>query len=110
MKLPSVLSSFYQKYGITHGDPFKAISAMSAMGSHIENLVDRISDHLRQLGSVIPRRRRPGLSSDHVETAFHNLSLQVPKDLLALYAYCDGTFTYEGEMLGEIQFFRVFIG
>lgn len=78
------------------------------MNTHLEALVDRIFGHLGQLGSRIPSRRRAGLSLNDIKKALSDQSLEAPDDLLALYAYCDGTSTREGDILGEIQFFPGF--
>lgn len=75
---------------------------------NVEALVDRIFNHLRQLGSVVPNRRRAGVRADEVENVLLGLGLVGPNALLAVYAHCDGTTTYEGDILGRIQFFPGF--
>ena len=79
------------------------------MLSHLESNVDRIFDHLRACGSLIADRRRPGLSPAAVEAKIGALGLRPPKDLVQLYAYCDGTTTTAGkDLLGKISFFPGF--
>jgi cell wall assembly regulator SMI1 len=78
------------------------------MNTHLEALVDRIFGHLRDRASVTADRRRAGLSPEYVEAAIQDLGLQMPDDLRDLYSYCDGTSTFEGDVLGEIQFFPGF--
>ncbi len=71
---------------------------------NIDASVDRIFDYLQQLGSVIPSRRRVGLSPEVIQEVMGGLGLKPSVDLTTLYAYCDGTSTLEGEKLEEIQF------
>jgi hypothetical protein len=79
------------------------------MLSHLQSNVDRIFDHLRACGSLIPDRRRPGLSPADVEAKIGALGLRPPKDLVQLYAYCDGTTTTAGkDLLGKIRLFPGF--
>jgi len=79
------------------------------MRSHLVTAVDRIFDHLRACGSLISDRRRPGLSPAEVEAQIRALGLRPPKDLVQLYAYCDGTTTTAGkDLLGKINFFPAF--
>lgn len=78
------------------------------MNMPLEALLDRIFYRLRQLGSVIPGRRRAGLLPDEVQSAIHSLGLDVPDELLNVYTCCDGTSTYEGDDIGKIQFFPGF--
>jgi hypothetical protein len=79
------------------------------MLSHLETAVDRIFGHLRACGSLIADRRRPGLSAAEVETQIGALGLRPPKDLVQLYACCDGTTTTAGkDLLGKIDFFPGF--
>lgn len=81
---------------------------MSTVNTYLEALVDSIFGHLRQLGSMIPSRRRTGLRPESIKKAMQNQGLDAPDELIALYAYCDGTSTQEGEILGEIQLFPGF--
>lgn len=78
---------------------------MNAMNVQLEALVDRIFDHLREVGSIIPNRRRPGMNPDDIMREMLAEGLDIPEELLNLYAYCDGTSTHEGEIIGSIQFF-----
>jgi hypothetical protein len=79
------------------------------MLSHLETAVDRIFGHLRACGSLIADRRRPGLSPAEVEARIRALGLRPPRDLVQLYAYCDGTTTTAGkDLLGKISFFPGF--
>ncbi|MBW9336046.1 SMI1/KNR4 family protein [Herbaspirillum sp. RU 5E] len=70
--------------------------------------IDRIFEQLGQIGSTLPCKRRAGLAPVEVQAAFDGLGLDVPDDLLNVYCYCDGTSTYEGDSLSEIQFFPGF--
>ncbi len=82
---------------------------MMLMRSHLETAVDLIFDHLRACGSLIADRRRPGLTPAEVEVQIRAVGLRPPKDLVQLYAYCDGTETIEGkDLLRKIDFFPGF--
>ncbi len=81
---------------------------LNTMNMSLEALIDRIFDQLRQLGSTIAGKRRAGLRPEEVHIAFDGLGLEVPDELLNVYCCCDGTSTYEGDVLGEIQFFPGF--
>jgi len=78
------------------------------MTTDLETTIDRIFDHLQQLGSPVANRRRAGVCPANVESKIRALGLQPPEDLVRLYAACDGTATAEGERLGTIQFFPGF--
>lgn len=71
----------------------------------IEDLIDRTFSHLRRCGFSIGDRRRPGLSASSIAEALRESGLQAPNDLIDLYKCCDGTSTFEGDVLREIQFF-----
>ncbi|MGA2292637.1 SMI1/KNR4 family protein [Bradyrhizobium sp.] len=82
---------------------------LTPMLSRLQTAVDRIFDHLRACGSLIADRRRPGLSPTEVEAQIRALGLRPPRDLVRLYAYCDGTATTPWkDLLGKTDFFPGF--
>lgn len=78
------------------------------MENNRQDLVDGIFSKLKELGMPVYSRRRSGVSSTFVERELADLGLRPPEDLLSFYEICDGTSTYEGDVLATIQLFPGF--
>jgi len=78
------------------------------MPPHIEQAIERVLDRLRRLGLPVVDLIQPGRPIKHIREAFAGVGLVAPDDLLALYAYRDGTKVAKGDLLDDLHLFPGF--
>lgn len=72
---------------------------------YLQQTIDRIFAHLKELKRPIFSRRRPGIDTATMSSELESMGLSAPAELLELYRECDGTQTNPGEILDDIHFF-----
>ena len=74
----------------------------------IQQGIERVLAHLQSLNRPVVQLIQPGLPIKEVRQTFASVSVVAPEDLLALYAYRDGTKMKKGDLLDELHLFPGF--
>lgn len=69
-----------------------------------DQLIENIFHYIENLGCSSKIKRPYGINLDRYVDLFIENKLDIPSEISKVYAICNGTFTEEGDKIGELQF------